>query len=144
MQHRSETFDYFLEFKAKAEKTTGETIHSLRSDGGGEYQVKRFLDYLGLNGIQSKCGAPYTPQENRIAERQNRTLMRKVLSMVSSVGAPRAFWVLVCETAIYIRNRSPSSSLEGKTPYELWFGKMPHIGPLHVCRCKVMYQVPKE
>jgi len=37
MQHKSEAFDYFHEFKADAEKATGKKIQSLRSDGGGEY-----------------------------------------------------------------------------------------------------------
>ena len=144
MQQKSETFDYFLQYKAEAEKATGEKIQSLRSDGGGEYQAKKFLDYLRLNGIRSECTTPYTPQENGMAERQNCTLMNKVLSMMSSVGAPKAFWVLACETAIYLRNRSPSSPLKGKTPYELWFGKMPDISHLRVWGCMVMYRVPKE
>ena len=108
MQYKSETFDYFLKFKAEAEKTTVKKIQSLRSDGGGEYQVKEFLDYLWLNGIRSECTIPYIPQENGIAERQNCTLMNKVLSMMSSVEAPKTFWVLPCETAIYLRNCSPA------------------------------------
>ena len=144
MHQKSDTFSCFLEFKSEAEKTTGEKIQSLRSDGGGEYQGPRFLDYLRTNGIRSECTTPYTPQENRLAERQNRTLMNKVLSMMSSVGAPKAFWVLACETAIYLRNRSPSTPLKRKTPYELWFGRMPAISHLRVWGCKVMYRIPKE
>jgi len=144
MQHKSEAFDYFLEFKADAEKATGKKIQSLRSDGGGKYQSKKFLDCLRIHGIRSACTTPYTPQENGIAERQNRRLMNKVLSMMSSVSAPKVFWVLACETAIYLPNRSPCSPLKGKTPYELWFGKMPNISHLRVCGCKVMYRVPKE
>jgi len=130
MQHKSEACDYFLEFKADAKKATGNKIHSLRSDGGDEYQSKKFLDYLCIHGIRSQCTTRYTPQENGIAERQNRTHMNKVLSMMSSVSAPKVFWVLACETAIYLHNRSPCSPLKGKTPYEVWFGK---------CRTSVIY-----
>ena len=136
--------DYFLEFRAEAEKATSKKIQLFRSDRGGEYQAKKLLDNLRLNGIRSECTAPYTPQENGIAEPQNCTLMNKVLSMMSSVGAPKVFWVLACETGIYLHNRSPRSPLKGKTPYKLWFGKMPDISHLRVWGCKVLYWVPKE
>ena len=64
--------------------------------------------------------------------------------MMSSVSAPKVFWVVTCETAIYLRNRSPCSRLKGKTPYKYWFGKMPDISHLRIWGCKVICQVPKE
>jgi len=73
MKHKSEAFDYFLEFKANAEKTTGKKIQSQRRDGGEEYQSKKFLNNLRLQGIRSECTTPCIPQENGIAERQNCT-----------------------------------------------------------------------
>jgi len=49
MQHKSKPFDYFLKFKADAEKATSKKIQSLRSDGGGEYRSGKFLDYLRIH-----------------------------------------------------------------------------------------------
>jgi len=105
IERKSEVFGCFQEFHASVERLTGKKIKALRSDGGGEYQGKPFQDYLRQYGIQSGCTVPYTPQENRIAERQNRTLLNKVLSMMSAVQAPKNFWVLAYQTAIYLRNR---------------------------------------
>jgi len=49
MQHKSKAFDYFLKFKADAQKAICKKIQLLRSDGGGEYQSKKFLDYLRIH-----------------------------------------------------------------------------------------------
>jgi len=143
MERKSEVFRCFQEFHASVERSTGKKIKALRSDGGGEYQGKQFQDYLRRFGIQSQCTVPYTPQENGIAERQNRTLLNKVLSMMSAVNALKSFWVLAYQTAIYLRNRSPSKSLNGKTPFEMWFGDVPSVSHLRVWGCKVLYQIPK-
>jgi len=89
MERKSEVFGCFQEFHASVERSTRKKIKALRSDGGGEYQGKQFQDYLRRYGIQSECTVPYTPQENGIAERQNRTFLNKVLSMMSAVQAPK-------------------------------------------------------
>ena len=92
MQQKSEVFDYFKEYCANVERLTGEKVKALRTDGGGEYQGNQFQEYLRKHGIKSECTAPYTPQENGIAERLNRTLLNKMLSMMSAAGAPKGFW----------------------------------------------------
>ena len=47
-------------------------------------------------------------------------------------------------TTCYLVNRSPTSSLVGKTPMEVWFGKNPSIRHLHVFGCGAYAYVPKE
>ena len=132
MQQKSEVFNYFKEYCASVERLTREKVKALCTDGGGKYQGNQFQEYLRKHGIKSECTALYTPQENGIAESLNRTLLNKVLSMMSAAGAPKSFWVLACQTAIYLRNRSPSKSIDGQTPYEKWFGRIPDIGHLLV------------
>ena len=48
------------------------------------------------------------------------------------------------ETTCYLVNRSPSSSLEDKTPQELWIGKKPSLSHLKVFGCDAYVHVPKE
>ena len=125
------------------ERFTGKKIKALHRDGRGEYQGKQFQDYLWRFGIQSECTVPYTPEENGIVQRQNRTLRNKDLSMMTAVNAPRSFWVLAYQTAIYLRNRSLSKFLHGKSPFEMWFGKVPSVTHLRVRGCKVSYHISK-
>ena len=49
-------------------------IKSIRSDKGGEYIKREFQYYYELEGIQKEHSVPYTPQQNSVAERKNRSL----------------------------------------------------------------------
>ena len=53
MRHKSEAFEKFKEFRHEVEKQTEKSIKVLRSDRGGEYLSRKFLDYLKENGIVS-------------------------------------------------------------------------------------------
>ena len=76
MRHKSEALDKFMEFKAAAEKESGKCIKALRADRGGEYMSDDFTSYLREHGIQAEFTAAYSPQQNGVAERINRTLMK--------------------------------------------------------------------
>jgi transposase InsO family protein len=64
-----EVFDKFKAYKALVENQT------LRSDNGGEFVSKKFDNFLHECGIQRQTSAPYTPQQNGVTERANRTIM---------------------------------------------------------------------
>lgn len=51
MPHKSDTFQKFQEFKAEVENSSGQHIHTLRSDNGGEYLSKFFTSFLSAAGI---------------------------------------------------------------------------------------------
>eukprot|EP00253_Pinus_taeda_P002143 PITA_02143 len=63
-----------MAFKAFVEKQFGHQILKLRSDNGGEYVNNKFINFCTENGIQMQYSVPYTPQQNGVAERKNRTL----------------------------------------------------------------------
>ncbi|GJU34055.1 retrovirus-related pol polyprotein from transposon TNT 1-94 [Tanacetum coccineum] len=52
--------------------------------------------------------APYTPQQNGIAERKNRTIMNMVRSMLSGKKLPKIFWPEAVNWTVHILNRSPT------------------------------------
>ena len=54
MRHKSEAFEKFKEFRHEVERQTEKPIKVLRSDRGGEYLSREFLDYLKENGIVSQ------------------------------------------------------------------------------------------
>ena len=64
----------FLAYKALAEKQSGHQIIKLRSDNVGEYVNKNFTNLCTEQGIQQQHTVPYTPQQNGVAKRKNRTL----------------------------------------------------------------------
>ena len=88
----------------------------LRTDKCGEFCSKEFEEFCKKCGISWQNTTPYTPQQNGVAERMNKTLMERARSMLSGAGLGQEFWVEVVDTTCYLVNRSPSSTLEDKTP----------------------------
>lgn len=64
------------------ELESGVKIKCIRSDGGGEYISKEFLNYCKINGIHRQFTTPYTPQSNGVAKRKNIIIMGMARNMV--------------------------------------------------------------
>jgi transposase InsO family protein len=73
LQQKGEAFDRFQEFKAHAEKQSGKCIKILCTDNGREYVNHRFEQFCTLEGIYLQHTVTYTPQQNGVAERKNRS-----------------------------------------------------------------------
>jgi hypothetical protein len=58
------------------------------------------------------------PQQNGVVERRNRTVVEMARCLLKSKNMPREFWGEAISTAVYILDRAPTKSLQGKTPYE--------------------------
>lgn len=67
--------DAFQTYRARAEKSSGREMKSLRSDGGGEHLGKQFQLYLREAGILYMITPPYSPAQNGLVERINCMLM---------------------------------------------------------------------
>jgi len=128
LKSKDEVKDAFLTYKAAMEKITGHQIKTLRTDCGLEYCGEDFDNFLKNEGIRREKTAPYSPSSNGTSERLNRTLIEMARCMLIQSGLPISFWSEAVNTACYIRNRSPSRSLEDhKTPYEVMFGNTPCV-----------------
>ena len=75
---------------------------------------------------------PYTPQQNGVSERKNRSLMEMARCMVKSPLLPIGFWLEAIMCATYVLKSYPTKALQSITPYEAWHGKEPSIAHLHV------------
>nr|GFB40522.1 hypothetical protein [Tanacetum cinerariifolium] len=121
--------------KSEVELQLRKKIKALRSNRGGEYLSQEFKDYLSKNGIVQHLTSPYTPQQNGVSERRNRTLLDMVRSMFNLTTLPLSFWNYALEYAVRILNMVPTKKVD-KTPYEIWHGKAPNLSYLKVWGCK--------
>jgi transposase InsO family protein len=136
MASKSDTAAMFKQFKTQAEKQTGEQVKAVRSDNGGEYLSREFKDYLAEQGIVHQLSAPYTPQQNGVAERTNRTVIEMARSLLHHARLPPEFWAEAVATAVYVKNRCPHKATEGnKTPEEAYSGSKPDLAHLRVFGC---------
>lgn len=90
-----DAFTYFKLFKALVEKETGVPIKCLRTDHGGEFTSNEFKEYCETNGIKRQLTAAYTPQQNGVVERKNRTVMNMARSILVEKNVPRKLWAEV-------------------------------------------------
>ena len=126
-------------------ETAGVKIRSLMTDGGGEFvnsSVKKILDQKGIN---LRVTMPYTPQQNGLAERENRTLIEAARSMIHGRNLPLSYWAEAVNTACHVLNRTGDTKIAGKSPIEVW-NKNYHIKINHwrVFGSECYYHVPKE
>ncbi|GKC53956.1 retrovirus-related pol polyprotein from transposon TNT 1-94, partial [Tanacetum coccineum] len=124
VRFKHEAFGKFKEWKQLVENQTGRTVKKLRTD----------------NGLEFFAG---TPQHNGPAERMNRTLMDKVRCLLIQSGLPKTFWVEATYMAAYLINRSPSTTIEKKTPTEMCLGHPSDYEMLRIFDC-VAYPHDKQ
>jgi len=72
----------FAKFKVAAENKLGHKVKVLRSDRGGEFLSGIFRNICELAGINRQLTAPYSPQQNGVVERRNRTTMEMARSLL--------------------------------------------------------------
>ena len=143
MKTKSEVFQCFKKYVSMVENFTGKNIKILRTDNGGEYTSKEFHNFCSEKGIQRQFSLPGTPQQNGVSERMNRTLSEMARTVMCHANLPQKLWAELINTAAYLRNRSPTSSLNNdSTPYEIWFGRKPNVGHLRVIGSKVFVHIP--
>jgi len=82
LKHKDEALTAFKSYKLEVENQSEKKIKILRSDRGGEYFSNDFINFCEDNGIIHQCTAPYTPQQNGLAERKNRTLVEMLNAML--------------------------------------------------------------
>ncbi|KAL0287793.1 UNVERIFIED_CONTAM: Retrovirus-related Pol polyprotein from transposon TNT 1-94 [Sesamum angustifolium] len=142
LQEKSETFSTFKNFKAKVEKEAGMSIKILRSDRGGEYNSQEFENFCEEYGIKRQLTAAYTPQQNGVSERKNRTIMNMVRSMLKSSGVQKNCWPEAVKWSIHVLNRSPTFSVQDQTPEEAWSGRKPSVEHFRIFGCIAYAHVP--
>ena len=83
------------------ERQSGNKIMTLRTNNGTEYVNHELRRFLEQKGIRHFTTVPYTPEQNGIAKRQNRTIIGKDRSMLCDAKLDHRFW------AEAIRNMTP-------------------------------------
>lgn len=111
---------------------------------GGEFIDGAFQLFLKKEGILMDKTAAYTPQQNPISERGNRTTTERARCMLIDANLPKKLWAEAVATAIYIENRSPEASIDFKTPHEFWYNTKPDLSHLKIFGCAAYKLTPKQ
>lgn len=143
LRFKTEVAGVFWRFKAWIENQSGCRIQVIRSDNGTEYTSEQFTKFCEEARIEHQFSTPYTPQQNGVSERKNRTIMEMSRCMLHEKDLPKKFWAEAANTAVFLQNRLPTKSVQGKTPFEAWYGYKPLVKNLKVFGCICYTLVPQ-
>jgi hypothetical protein len=145
LKTKDEVLEKFKAYQALSENITGKKIKILRSDNGGEYMSGNFTKYCSNKGILQQTTAPYTPEQNGVAERLNRTVVESARCLLKQQGLGNHLWAEAIATAVYLKNRSPTKALKDfNVPEEVWTGRKPSVKHLRIFGCDAYVHVPKD
>ena len=131
------------DYKRYSEQETGQRMKCVRSDNGTEY-TGELSQLLRAAGIRHETSTPYSPQQNGVAERANRTLQEAARCFLHQAGLPHEFWAFAIMAAAFTRNHVVGKSTGGKTPEERWSGNKPSVERLRVFGCDAFVRVPRQ
>lgn len=89
------------------------------SNNGTEYFSGKFNKFYEVLGIEHQLTAPYTPQQNGVVERENRTIMEMKNYLIHDKGLPKKFQVeVVTLQYFYSTGCQRKHCKKKKTPFE--------------------------
>lgn len=144
LKHKSEVADNIKKFVKATQKEDGHNIRIFRSDNGKEFVNDELNTFFTEMGIHQQLTVPYTPEQNGCAEREMRTIVESARTMMHSRRLSKKFWAEAVAMATYVLNRTGTSTVADKAPYELWCGRPAKIDQLHIFGSEVFVHVPKE
>jgi transposase InsO family protein len=127
LQEKSQTQETLKGFLRRAQNEFGLRIKKIRSDNGSEFKNSQIEGFFEEEGIKHEFSSPYTPQQNGVVERKNRTLLDMARTMLDEYKIPNQFWAEAINTACYSINRLYLHRILKKTSYELLIGKKPNV-----------------
>jgi len=127
LEDKTEIALIFKKFAKRVQNEFETTIKKIRSDNGKEFDNSQVEEYCDEVGIKHEFSSTYTPQQNGVVERKNRTLVTMARIMLDEYNTDEKFWAEAINTACYASNRICPHKLLGKTPYELLNGRKPNV-----------------
>jgi hypothetical protein len=144
LKSKDETHKFFTKFAKQAERIFEEVIKTIRTDNGSEFKNYAMDDFMDEEGIKHEFSAPYTPQQNGIVERKNRTIIEMARTMLDEFKSSHNFWGEAIATAIHVSSRLFLRPVYNKTPYELLTRNKPNVSYFRVFGCKCFIKNKKE
>jgi hypothetical protein len=91
LQEKSQTQETLKRFLRRVQNEFVLRIKKIRNDNGTKFKNSQIEGFLEEEGIKHEFSFPYTPQQNGVAERKNRTLLDMARTMLDDYKTPDRF-----------------------------------------------------
>jgi len=125
-QAAQKIMDYMMYLKAQ-----GKTPCAIHADRGTEFVNETLREWCNSQGVELQVTTPYSPSQNRVAERMNCTLVELVCTMLMASELPEFLWEATVAHAAYLQNMSYMKPRVNMTPYQIWHERKPNVLHLH-------------
>jgi hypothetical protein len=136
LKRKSDALPELKAWELARESETGLKVGIYRTGNDGELKSDAMRDWLKSRGVQQEFGAPYTSEHIGRVERMHRTLMGKARSMRIAARCPPNMWGEFYLTATHLHAKTLTSSLNGTTPWELYYGQKPDYSYMREIGCR--------
>ncbi|GJX50394.1 putative ribonuclease H-like domain-containing protein, partial [Tanacetum coccineum] len=102
---KDETSGILKSFITWIENLVDHKVKVIRCDNGTEFKNKEMNQFCEMKGILRQYSVARTPQQNKIAESRNKTLIEAARTMLVDSKLPTTFWAEAVNTACYVQNR---------------------------------------
>ncbi|THH14153.1 hypothetical protein EW146_g6143 [Bondarzewia mesenterica] len=106
---------------------TSRPVRYLCTDNGIEFVNEAWKEWCRGKGIIYETSTPYSPSQNGMSERGNRTWTEHARCMMHDGGVPSHLWAEAIAMAVYLQNILPSARHPNKSAWEIVFGHCPHV-----------------
>ncbi|GKC58711.1 putative ribonuclease H-like domain-containing protein, partial [Tanacetum coccineum] len=121
LRTKDETSGILKDFIRQIENQLNQKVKTIRCDNGTEFKNRDIIELCGSKGIKREYSNARTPQQNGVAERKNRTLIKAARTMLADSFLPNTFWAEAVSTACYGLNspvRSENQANKTASPKE--------------------------
>lgn len=162
LQRKGDAHRAIVNFCEMIKTQYGSYPKSLRMDNGTEYGGGTLKAYCSRRGISIEFTVPYTPEQDGVSERTNRTIIEKTRTMIIEIierkahlavaaltdDQLKAIWPEIIKTAVYITNRTATLNSKA-TPLELLHSEQgatlkPDLSHMRIIGCNAHYHIHKE
>ncbi|GKD89556.1 putative ribonuclease H-like domain-containing protein, partial [Tanacetum coccineum] len=134
---KDETSRIYKDFITGIENQLNHKVKIIRCANETEFKNHEMNQFCGIKGIKREFSNAKTPQQNKVAERKNMTLIETAKTMLVDSLLPIPFWAEAVNTTCYVQNMVLVTKPHNKTLYELLIGRTPIISFMRPFGCPV-------
>nr|GEV29203.1 retrovirus-related Pol polyprotein from transposon TNT 1-94 [Tanacetum cinerariifolium] len=134
---KDETSKVLKPFITVIKNQINKKVKVIRCDNGTKFKNRDLDEFCGMKGIKREYSNARTSQQNKVAERKYRTLIKAARTMLADSLLPIVFWDKAVNTACYVLNRALVTKHHNKTPYELLNDRSPRLDFMRPFGCLV-------
>ncbi|GKB88277.1 retrovirus-related pol polyprotein from transposon TNT 1-94, partial [Tanacetum coccineum] len=106
LRKKSQAAEMIISFIRMVENQNDVKVKQIKTDNGGEFRNHELESFCNEKGISHSFSSPYTPEQNGVAKRKNRTLIEAARTMLNGSVLSKHFWTEAVRIACYTQNRS--------------------------------------